>query len=258
MPEDDTARVIKKQLRLLEANFDYITTVSPKVDTDISLKGDFFKYIIEKHNYDIVVLDPIQAFLGENVNMAKRNDIRQNLNILNLYAQKYGITFIIVVHTNKSLNTYGRQRMADSADMWDLARSVLLVGYSEEDKLRYISQEKSNYGPLQKTVMFDIDKDGKAQFMGCSDKKDRDFVLEKSNNNSKSSNSSLNFATDFILNSIEMGITNRKDILDNAKNAGITEATFRRAQESLNDRISCITSGFGSNRKCVFSLKYGV
>lgn len=56
--------------------------------------------------------------------------------------EKYGTTFIIIVHTNKQVGLWGRKRIADSADIWDIARSVLIAGEAN-DGLRYISQEKA-------------------------------------------------------------------------------------------------------------------
>lgn len=85
------------------------------------------------------------------------------------------MTSLIVVHTNKKQGVFGRNRIADSADVWDIARSVMIVGSVPGSNERYLSQEKSNYGPLSQTVLFNIGEKG-AEFTGFSDKHDADYV----------------------------------------------------------------------------------
>lgn len=85
-----------------------------------------------------------------------------------LCGEKYGVTFMIVVHTNKQSGIWGRKRFADSADKWDIARSVLIAGEAK-DGLRYISHEKSNYGPQGSTVLYRLDS-GTVKFQSYTDK----------------------------------------------------------------------------------------
>lgn len=86
-------------------------------------------------------------------------------------------TALIVCHTNKRPKASGRDRIADSADLWDIARSVLMAGFTEEQGVRYLSNEKNNYGPLQETVLFTIDADGQIHKVGTSWKRDREYIM---------------------------------------------------------------------------------
>ena len=95
-----------------------------------------------------MVFDTLQAFLPDGVDMAKRKDMRDALNPLNALGAKYGTSFLMVMHTNKSAMS-GRQRMADSSDIWDLGRSALMAGRTKEEGIMYLSHEKSNYDRLQ-------------------------------------------------------------------------------------------------------------
>lgn len=81
--------------------------------------------------------------------------MRNCLNPLIGLGEEYGTTFLIVVHTNKRQGVYGRNRIADSADVWDIARSVLITG-AAKDNMRYLSHEKSNYGEPGRTVLYTI------------------------------------------------------------------------------------------------------
>lgn len=69
--------------------------------------------------------------------------------------------------------------MADSADLWDIARCVWMVGDVNTDGLKYLSHEKSNYGETSRTMLFQ-NVQGHPSFYGWSDLKDRDYVLASS------------------------------------------------------------------------------
>lgn len=89
-------------------------------------------------------------------------------------------TFIIVVHVNKQSGVYGRKRIADSSDIWDASRSVLMLGETQEKGVRYLTQEKSNYGKLEKTALYTLNDKGIPIFKTYTDKKDRDYVMAES------------------------------------------------------------------------------
>ena len=133
------------------------------------------KELIEQVKPALIVFDPLQAFIPVDMQMGQRNAMRACLSPLIGIGEQYGVTSLIVVHTNKKQGVFGRNRIADSADVWDIARSVMIVGSVPGSNERYLSQEKSNYGPLSQTVLFNIGEKG-AEFTGFSDKHDADYV----------------------------------------------------------------------------------
>ena len=126
----------------------------------------------------IVVFDPLQGFVPPEVNMSARNAMRNCLAPLTALGEETGTSFLIVAHSNKRKGAWGRDRIADSADLWDISRSVLMAGIANESGQRYLSQEKSNYGILQKTVLFSVGDEGQIIPMGTTWKRDRDFMVE--------------------------------------------------------------------------------
>lgn len=46
------------------------------------------------------------------------------------------------------------------------------------DGTRYISHEKNNYGQRAKTILFDIEENGRVRFIDTTNKTDADFVTE--------------------------------------------------------------------------------
>ena len=92
---------------------------------------------------------------------------------------------LLVMHSNKKQGVSDRKRLADSSDIWDMARSVLMMGRSNSDGKIYLSHEKSSYSRPQQTVLLhieDVELDGvrtaQAVFDGYTDKKDADFIKE--------------------------------------------------------------------------------
>jgi len=202
--------------------------------------------LVEKYKPDIVVFDTLQAFLPEGVDMAKRKDMRDALDPLNALGAKYGTSFLMVMHTNKSANS-GRQRMADSSDIWDLGRSALMAGRTKDDAICYLSHEKSNYGPLQKTILFSITEDG-VEFKGTSNRKDRDYVADGVSVSVPSPK--LDEARDFILENVD-GSIEVCELEKMAKAAGIAADTLKNARAILKKekRIKVSPVGFGKDKK---------
>ena len=102
------------------------------------------------------------------------------------FAAKAGPLLLIVMHSNKKQGVSGRARLADSSDIWDMARSVLMMGRAKNDGKIYLSHEKNSYARPQQTVLLHIDdvevegvKTARAVFDGYTDKKDADFIEER-------------------------------------------------------------------------------
>lgn len=246
--EDPTEEILKGKLR--EAGADQTRIRCYGLDDDRLSKiwygSLLLEKLVEKFKPDIVVFDTLQAFLPDGVDMAKRKDMRDALNPLNALGAKYGTSFLMVMHTNKSANS-GRQRMADSSDIWDLGRSALMAGRTKEDGVMYLSHEKSNYGPLQKTILFSVTDSG-IEFKGTSKKKDRDYVAEGTV--TATPTPKLDEARDFILENVDKCIE-VGELEKMAKAAGISKGTLENARASLKkDRLIFVKPmGFGPNKK---------
>ena len=124
------------------------------------------------------VFDPVQGFVPPKVNMGSRNEMRDCMAPLIVLGEDVGTTFLVVCHTNKRKGAYGRDRIADSADLWDVARSVIMAGFTETQGVRYLSNEKNNYAQLQETILFSIDDSGQIQQEGTSWKRDKEYMLD--------------------------------------------------------------------------------
>ena len=175
--EDDFSKVLNGRLVDYHADLDRVQTIEVTEDafSDITFNSELLAEIIEDENPTLCIFDPLQSFVPPEVNMVSRNAMRNCINPLIQLGRKFGTTFIILMHTNKKKGVYGRKRMADSADVWDIARSVLMFGEADKNGTMYVSQEKSNYGQRAQTILFRVDE-GIVRFKALTNKRDYDFM----------------------------------------------------------------------------------
>lgn len=181
--EDSVRKKLLKKLRLAGANMENIIAMDMAADKTGLLRN--FKFgtkdmdcYVRNIKPTACIFDPVQGFIPPKVNMGSRNEMRDCMAPLIVLGEEVGTTFIVVCHTNKRPKAYGRDRIADSADLWDIARSVIMGGYTENQGIRYLSNEKNNYTELQETILFSINKAGQIVREGTSWKRDKEYVLD--------------------------------------------------------------------------------
>lgn len=242
--EDSAEYTLKGRLRRAGAKLDNVFYLDLADDSfsEIKFNAPLLEEYIKEYRPLLVIFDPLQSFIPPDVQMGQRNAMRACLNPLTGLGEKYGTTFLIIVHTNKQIGLWGRKRIADSADIWDIARSVLIAGEAG-DGVRYISQEKSNNGPLAQTVLFRLDS-GKVDFEGYSDKKDKDFVATAQAVTYQAP--AREDAKGFILEYLKDGEKETSDLDGMMKAQGVSKGTLERAKAALKKEglITYFSRGF--------------
>ena len=189
--EDDPGKVLKARLLAAGADMNRVLVLTAddyfgKTGQPLTLKDQVLADFAAKAGPLLLIVDPLQSFLPSDVEMASRNQMRGALLPLRAIAAKQGCAVLIVMHSNKKQGVSGRARLADSSDIWDMARSVLMMGRAKNDGKIYLSHEKNSYARPQQTVLLHIDdvevegvKTARAVFDGYTDKKDADFIEER-------------------------------------------------------------------------------
>jgi hypothetical protein len=237
--EDSVRKKLKKKLRLSGADMGNVMTVDFAQDKTGSLQAlklgsSDLSQAIRECRPALCVIDPIQGFLPRDVNMASRNAMRDCLAPLITLGEEVGTSFLIVCHTNKRKQASGRDRIADSADLWDIARSVLMAGYTQDQDVRYLSNEKNNYTALQETVLFSIDENGLPEVQGTTFQRDRDFVSQSATASAPSSREDCKSWVLGLLDEVG-GTIASKELEERAKDAGYSYATLRRVKKELKE-----------------------
>ena len=188
--EDDPGKVLKARLLAAGADMNRVLVLTAddyfgKTGQPLTLKDQALADFAAKAGPLLLIVDPLQSFLPAGVEMASRNQMRSILLPLKAIAAARQCAVLLVMHSNKKQGVSDRKRLADSSDIWDMARSVLMMGRSNSDGKIYLSHEKSSYSRPQQTVLLhieDVELDGvrtaQAVFDGYTDKKDADFIKE--------------------------------------------------------------------------------
>lgn len=232
--EDSVRKKLKKKLRLAGAKMMNLITLesSSAALLELRLGSPELSDFIHSYRPALCVLDPIQGFLPHGVNMAARNEIRECLAPLMALGEQVGTAFLLVCHTNKRAGAWGRTRLADSADLWDAARSVLMMGDAGDGR-RYLSQEKNNYGPLQPTRLYTFSDSGLLVPAGLTQKRDREFQLQAQ----PSAAPKREGCKAFLLQKLEEngGSLPAKELEELAREEGYTKTTVRHSKGELKD-----------------------
>ena len=235
--EDSNEAVLLPRLKASGAALNNIVTIDSSQEDfqKIKLNSAYLEILIATFRPALVIFDPLQSFLPPRADMSARNQMREAMAKLHVYGEKYGATFLIIMHTNKQQKVWGRTRLADSADIWDISRSVLICGEaSERGSTRYLSQEKSSYGKTMQTVLFRIDGNA-ASFVGYTDKRDQQFV--RAANKAGTESPERDAAEQFILEYLEEnGECTVKSMDSAAAGNFISAATMRRAKKHLREQ----------------------
>ena len=103
-------------------------------EKSLSMIDERLEQAIVQTNARLLILDPIQAYLGGGMDMNRANEARDMTKKLGLLAEKYKCAIILIGHMNKAAGNKAAYRGMGSIDFFAVARSVLLVGRIEGQK----------------------------------------------------------------------------------------------------------------------------
>lgn len=254
--EDSFAHVVSRRLSEAGADMDQILTVNPDAEVLITIEDILSATRSELPK--LVIIDPLQAFVPKGVAMERRNDMRRFLAPVQKCAEECTTAFLIVMHTNKRFGASGRDRLADSADMWDIARSVFVMGNThDEDRTRYISHEKSSYCQPVSTTLCRIDSHGLYR-VGETDKTDYDFIRERDKHHGGRPPAQREEAKEIIRIALKQneGRMDCKTLDSVRKQNDIAKNTYEAARKELQDQgfIRRGSSGHGKTYQTYYEL----
>lgn len=156
--EDGLSDTIKP--RLVEAGADCTkVAVIDESYQPLSLSDGRLEKAIKQINAKLLILDPLQAYLGENIDMHRANEVRPTFKQLAGIAERTGCAIVIIGHMNKMNGTKGLYRGLGSIDIAAAARSVLLVGRCRDSpSIRVMAHLKSSLAPEGKSIGFELDE----------------------------------------------------------------------------------------------------
>ena len=225
--EDGLADTIKP--RLIAANADCTKVlVIDETEQCVSMTDGRLEAAIQQTEAKLVILDPIQAYLGAAVDMHRANEVRPIMSHLAGIAEKYGCAIVLIGHMNKSSGQKASYRGLGSIDFAAAARSVLIVARDKENpQVRVMIHAKSSLAPEGKPVAFELDADNGFRFIGEYDGNPSE-LLSSSDGKKKGK-----LAEELLLHELREGAKSQKDILAKAEKCGISKRTIDAAKKAL-------------------------
>ena len=158
--EDGLADTVKPRLEAADADCEKIMVIDES-EKSLSMVDERLEQAIIQTNARLLILDPIQAYLGGGMDMNRANEARDMTKKLGLLAEKYKCAIVLIGHMNKAAGNKAAYRGMGSIDFFAVARSVLLVGRIEGDPdLRAVVQIKNNLAAFGHSKAFRLTETG--------------------------------------------------------------------------------------------------
>ncbi len=157
--EDGIEDTIKPRLEKAGADCSMIRVID-ETDKELSMTDDRLEQAIIETKARLIILDPIQAYIGATVDMHRANEIRPVLKHLGIRAEKHNCAIILIGHMNKASGSKSTYRGLGSIDIQATARSVLLVArLRDKPNIRIMAHDKSSLAPTGDAIGFEMTED---------------------------------------------------------------------------------------------------
>lgn len=167
--EDGLGDTIKPRLLAAGADCSRVLVID-ELHKQLSLNDQRLEKAIQETGAKIVILDPLQAYLGNGVDMNRANEVRPVFKNLFTMAERTGCAIILIGHLNKAQGLQSHQRGMGSMDFRAATRSVLVVGRQKDNpNLRIVAHSKSSLAPEGRSIAFEIGENCRVKWKGYSD-----------------------------------------------------------------------------------------
>ena len=245
--EDGIGDTIKPRLMKCGADMERVRVIVED-DAMLSLTDPRLELAIKQNNVKLLIMDPIQAYLGPDVDMNRANEIRPLFRYLGGVAERTGAAIVLIGHLNKNAGTHANYRGLGSVDISAAVRSILLVGKVEKETerdVRVVIQTKSSLAPKPTPVAFTLEN-SKLEWIGEYEITEQELMSGKAG---KQKETKLEQA----IKLIRQILTTRNlmyvaDLDAEGKKLKISDRTMRDARKKLEDELDY---GFENSKKTV-------
>ena len=226
--EDGLSDTVKPRLIAAKADDERITVIDES-KLELSLTDERLEQAIIETKAKLVILDPLQAYIGANVDMHRANEIRPVMKHLAEVAQRQQCAVVLIGHLNKAMGMKSSYRGLGSIDIPASARSVLLVGRIKDNPtVRVMAQIKSSLAPEGEPIAFELNKETGFRFIGKYDISIDDLL------NGVATTSKLEQAEKLLRDMLSDGSSiKQKQLQQQAKIRNISERTLNEAKKNV-------------------------
>ena len=164
--EDGLGDTVKPRLIEAGADLDRVLVIDDS-EVQLTLSDERIEKAIIENNARLVIIDPIQAYLGADVDMNRANEVRPIFMRLGQVAQRTGCAILLIGHLNKAAGMQSLQRGLGSIDIAAAVRSVMFIGKLKHDPtMRILTHEKSSLAPPGVSLAFSLGDESGFRWVG--------------------------------------------------------------------------------------------
>lgn len=161
--EDGAGDTIKSRLIAAGADCTNVAFLDEEMDW-LTLGDDKIRRAIADFNAKLLVIDPVQAYLG-NADLSSASGMRKMLRQLAIWASLYDCAIVLIGHLNKKEGSRFLYRSLGSIDIVAAARSVIQISACDEPGIMVLHHVKSNLTQKGKDIFFTIDSQRRIQWI---------------------------------------------------------------------------------------------
>ena len=221
--------------RIRDADLERVLVIDDR-DTPLTLADERIARAIRENNARLVIIDPVQAFLGADVDMNRANEVRPISRSLGDIAQATGCATVLIGHLNKAAGTQSTYRGLGVIDITAAVRSLLFIGkLKDSPTTRVLIHEKSPLAPPGQSLAFSLGDEKGFEWIGDYDIT-ADVLLAGADNTkteSKTAQAQM-LILELLADGKRMPSAEREKTVNER---GISSRTMRTAKSRIGDRL---------------------
>lgn len=169
---EDDGETLKARLEKCGADLSNVFICDRSASIGLNFTAPNFSDLLAEIKPDLVILDPFQAFIGNDVDVNRMNQMRAALQTLANNARVHNCGIVLVSHVNKREQSgNANNAAAGSTELVNAARSAMILVFDDSDAerkdFRLLIHTKANHSALGRSIRLCVNGDG-VQFVGYS------------------------------------------------------------------------------------------
>ena len=233
--EDGMGDTIKPRLVEAGADLSRVMVIDDSEEV-LTLSDDRIEKAVRQNHVRLVVIDPVQAFIGADVDMNRANEVRPVFRKLGMIAEKTSCAIVLIGHLNKSSGTQSTYRGLGSIDIMAAVRSLIFIGKVKKDPTtRVLIHEKSSLAPPGETMAFKLGDEEGFRWVGAYEISADELLDGKEGKATETKlERGAKLIQELLVDKNEISI---RELDDKAKEQGISGRTMRDVRSRMKNEL---------------------
>ena len=233
--EDGMGDTIKPRLVEAGADLSRVMVIDDSEEV-LTLSDDRIEKAVRQNHVRLVIIDPVQAFIGADVDMNRANEVCPVFRKLGMIAEKTSCAIVLIGHLNKSSGTQSTYRGLGSIDIMAAVRSLIFIGKVRKDPTtRVLIHEKSSLAPPGETMAFKLGDEEGFRWVGAYEISADELLDGKEGKATETKlERGAKLIQELLVDKNEISI---RELDDKAKEQGISGRTMRDVRSRMKNEL---------------------